>query len=207
MKNGKSRKAFTLIELMLASGIMVIVIGGVGTFMLAAYRMVSRCYAEAQLSLQMRMMRERVLFHAAQPHNNTVWSGVLSGGTKRGDGQVIESSFKVWMAAKGVDLNTGKPVNQDIQLLARTQSGFACLGNDSDRTGENIYRSWYRPYAGLTYIKADDWIEDRFQLTKHIFYLKFDGEMDGFRRRERIVVPVFGFVQEKNSTSVFHDNL
>ena len=58
----RDRRGFTLVELMITTFIIVLVMGGLGTFFLGAHRLVKGAYAEAELSMQLRMLREKLRF-------------------------------------------------------------------------------------------------------------------------------------------------
>ena len=116
------RSGFTLMEMMMATFITVLVMGGLCTFFLGAHRLVKGAYAESELSIQLRFLREKLLFHVAPPHNGKLWAGLLSG-SGIGNNSVVESSFKVRMAANGIDLSSGEPCSQTIELIPDTRAG------------------------------------------------------------------------------------
>lgn len=57
------RKGFTLVEMMFAVTIFLLVTASLGAASIGIQRLVRRAYAEAELSVRMRLMREKILFH------------------------------------------------------------------------------------------------------------------------------------------------
>lgn len=199
-----ARAGFTLVELMVTTFIIVLVMGGLGTFFLGAHRLVKGAYAEAELSMQLRLLREKLLFHIAPPHNGKVWAGLLSG-ANIGSSPVVENSMKVRMAAKGIDLTDGTACNQTIELIPRTQSAGGgttarWFGNDGDRVDDQWQRPYLRPISSYL---GDDWLNESV-LSRNLFFITLDATMNGFNRRERLAVPVFGRLQQRTTGGVFH---
>ncbi len=199
------RSGFTLVEMMTATFITALVMGGLGTFFLGAHRLVKGAYAEAELSVQLRMLREKLLFHVAPPHDGKVWGGLLSGGSIA-NAPVVENSFKIRMASNGIQLADGAPCDQTIELVAHT--GSASDGsvarwfvNDGDRVDDQWSRPYLRPVPG--YLPAA-WLADSKLTSQNIFFITLDTTMNGYHRRERIAVPVFGKVQAIGEGGVFH---
>ena len=192
-------------EMMMAIFITVLVIGGLSTFFLGAHRLVKGAYAESELSIQLRFLREKLLFHVAPPHNGKLWAGLLSG-SGIGNSPVVESSFKVRMAANGIDLSSGEPCSQTIELIPDTGTGSdgsttRWFKNDGDRVDDQWSRPYLRPVP--SYLPAA-WLTDSEVASRNIFFVTLDMAMNGYRRSERLVIPVFGKVQEPGSGGVFH---
>ncbi len=192
-------------EMMMATFITVLVMGGLCTFFLGAHRLVQGAYAESELSIQLRFLREKLLFHVAPPHNGKLWAGLLSG-SGIGNNSVVESSFKVRMAANGIDLSSGAPCSQTIELIPGTGIGsdgstMRWFKNDGDRVDDQWRRPYLRPVP--SYLPAD-WLTDSEVTARNIFFVTLDTAMNGYRRSERLVIPVFGKVQEPGSGGVFH---
>ncbi len=189
---------------MVTTFIIVLVMGGLGTFFLGTHRLVKGAYAEAELSMQLRLLREKLLFHVAPPHNGKVWAGLLSG-ANIGNSPVIENSMKVRMAAKGIDLTDGTACAQTIELIPRTQAVWGgtldrWFGNDGDRVDDQWQRPYLRPIPG--YLSAD-WLDDSV-LARNLFFIRLDATMNGFSRSERLAIPVFGRQQQRTTGGVFH---
>jgi len=199
------RGGFTLMEMMMVTVITVLVMGGLCTFFLGAHRLVLGAYAESELSIQLRFLREKLLFHVAPPHNDKVWAGLLSGASI-GNSSVVESSFKVRMAANGIDLSSGAPCSQTIELIPDTGTGSdgttaRWFKNDGDRVDEQWPRRYLRPVSSYL---PDAWLTDSEVTARNIFFVTLDIAMNGYRRSERLVIPVFGKVQEPGTGGVFH---
>ena len=186
---------FTLLEMMTSLAILFVVIGGLATFFLGAHRLAKGAYAEAELSVQLRALREKLLFHVAPPHGGNVWAGLLSGSSING-GQVVENSYKVRMAANGISTSTGAACSQTIELVPRTQttsngSVLRWLGNDGDRVDDQ----WQRPYLRQveSYLPTS-WVDSSCLSSRQVFYITLAASMNGHARSERIAVSVFGNV-------------
>ena len=194
--------------MMVTSFIMVLVMAGLCTFMVCSHRLVKGAYAESELSLQLRTLREKLLFHIAPPHNGRVWAGLLSGSSIN-NSAVVENSYKVRMAAKGIDLTDGSAYAQTIELVPRTQTlqdGTIdrWFGNDGDRYDDQWQRPYLRSVPGYL---STDWLDDTLLLqspSRNLFFITLDATMNGFRRRERLAVPVFGKQQYRSTGGVFH---
>ena len=79
MAGGASRRGFTLVELMLTTTIFAVVMAAVSSAFIGGMRLLKATFATAEMSLRARDLRDRLLFHAAPPHNDTIWAGLLSG--------------------------------------------------------------------------------------------------------------------------------
>ena len=203
--SGDRPGGFTLIEMMMATFITVLVMGGLCAFFLGAHHLVQGAYAESELSIQLRFLREKLLFHVAPHHNGKIWAGLLSG-SAIGNSSVVESSFKVRMSANGVDLSSGASCSQTIELIPDTGTGSdgttaRWFKNDGDRVDDQWQRPYLRPIPG--YLPAD-WLTDSEVTARNIFFVTLDIAMNGYRRSERLVIPVFGKVQEPGTGGVFH---
>ena len=184
--------------------IMALVLGGLCTFMVTSHRLVKGAYAEAELSIQLRTLREKLLFHVAPPHGGNVWAGLLSGSSIN-NAPVVENSMKVRMSANGISLTDGKAGPQTIELLVRTettQDGTVnrWFGNDGDRYDDQ----WQRPYLRQVsnYLQTG-WLEDS-EIGRNLLFITLNATMNGYSRNERLAVPVFGKQQQRSAAGVFH---
>ena len=197
-----SRSGFTLVEMMMVTIITVTVLVGLGTFVLGGFSLIEGAYAESELSIQLRSLREKLLFHVAPPHNGKVWAGLLSG-SSIGNSSVVENSFKVRMAANGIDLSSGAPCSQTIELIPNTGTGSdgstaRWLKNDGDRVDDQWRRPYLRPVED--YLPAA-WLDASVLSSNHVFTVTLNmtlksglDAMRTYSRCERIVIPVFGTV-------------
>jgi prepilin-type N-terminal cleavage/methylation domain-containing protein len=201
----RHRAGFTLLEVMFATAIFSIVAASLATFFIGVQRLSRRATATAELSLAMRELREKLLFHAQPPDDEVVRSGLLSGAA-RGPSP-IEAGIKVLVDAPVFTLDGAAVSLGEIQLL-----------NDSGRFkndgATDPWRTlWFRfggsveggASSGLAYL-GDDVFEDGVA-SLGLFFLNLSASEGGVVHGERIAVPLFGVEQVKNSTSVFHDNL
>ncbi len=62
LAGGRGRRGFTLTELMVASALTTLVMSQVGMALVSAQRMFESTFADIELSLQSRMLREKLLF-------------------------------------------------------------------------------------------------------------------------------------------------
>ena len=201
----RRRAGFTLLEVMFATAIFSIVAASLVTFFIGVQRLSRRATATAELSVAMRELREKLLFHAQPPDDESVRSGLLSG-SKRGPSP-IEAGIKVLVDAPVFTLDGAAVSIGEIQLL-----------NDSGRFkndgASDPWRTlWFRfggsveggASSGLEYL-GDDVFEDGVA-SLGLYFLNLSASEGGVVHGERIAVPLFGVEQVKNSTSVFHDNL
>lgn len=188
---------FTLIEVLFATGIFVLVVGGLGTLLIGVQRLTKKTISQVELSVRGREVREKLLFHVAPPHNGKVWSGLLSGADENA---VIEGNgAKVKMyVAWGYDGTQNQPVAQRIELVKRTAGNgndtVCWFGNDADRVDDGWKFKWLCP-GGLSNLPAADYLSEPTTTTPNLFCVNLEMSARGVQRRERIVVPCFGTVQ------------
>ena len=192
------RRAFTLIEMMMAVAITVAVVGGVGSAFVGIVKMSKTAMAEAELSVRMRETREKLLFHAAPPHDGKVWSGLLSGETG------VESGVKIRTSTDAFDTLTGGDASQTIELVVSESNGHRRFTNDGDRYDERWEFRWLDPGA-IGMLPSDDVLDDSVQTKKFLYSINLKATAAGVTRRERVVVPLFGKEQVKEADNVFHD--
>ena len=73
--------------------------------------------------------------------------------------------------------------------------------NDGDRVDDQWPRKYLRPVPDYL---PTDWLTDSELTARNIFFVTLDVAMNGYRRGERLTIPVFGKVQEPGSGGVFH---
>ena len=205
MTTHRHKAGFTLLEVMFATVIFSIVAASLLTFFIGVQRLSRRATATSELSVAMRELREKLLFHAQPAGDGVVRSGLLSG-AKRGPSP-IEAGIKVLVDAPVFTLDGGAVSSGEIQLL-----------NDSGRFkndgATDPWRTlWFRfggsveggAGSGLEYLGDDVFEEGVASLG--LYFLNLSASEGGVVHGERVVVPLFGAAQVKNTTSVFHDNL
>jgi len=201
----RSKPGFTLVEAMFAVFVFGLVAGGLMTLVVGIQRLTCETVARAETSVRMRELREKLLFHAAPPHDGRVWSGLLSGSD---EGTVLEGDTKIKMyTAYGRDMAQGQAVSQRIELVPRSESGAAgtvrWLGNDGDRTDDRWRFKWLCP-GGFSNIPSQYWLDGTRLADYNLFFVTLEMTAQGVTRRERMAVPLFGKVQVSEG-KVFHD--
>ena len=204
MAYGKSRCGFTLMELMLVVTIFTIVMAAVSSSFVGGIRLLKATFATAEMSLRVSDLRDRLLFHAAPPHDDTVWAGLLSG-TNATD--VLEgNATKILMYCPALKNAGGTTANQTIQLIVKDYGTKRCSFFSEDRYDERWPQRWLNP-GGID-LMADSaatfpltWARKANNAEDHTrFYIHLTGRMDmaglPIVHNERIVVPVFGRQQE-----------
>ena len=223
-----ARPGFTLVETMFASAVSALVLGGVASFMLGAGRMARTAFAEAELSVQTRQLRDKLLFHAMPQGGGVCWPGLLSARASRSDGDVVEGGSKLLMKVYGAGVGDGKlyfstspegaagvigdtSSRHNLQLVARSEtaggSTMKWLGNDDDRSAEHGNLGWLRP-TRFGYLE-DGWADGGMVLSHGLLFVEIAASMGGVSSRERVAVPLFGREQVKNTStagSVFFDD-
>ncbi len=196
--NHSMRRGFTLVEVMLVSALSALVFGGLASFIIGSHRMVRDAFQTVELSINMRLLREKLLFHAQPVSDGVVWSGLLSGsGQTRGAG--VLSGSGIAMASNGVNIETGRPVLQSIDIGVEGRGTASApkrfLVNDSGADGGGD--SWLIPSADLGYF--DNHFEvvevDGQKILQIDLLAAMNKGTNGVVRAERITVPVFGTFQ------------
>lgn len=196
------RRGFTLVELMLASAVMVLAVGGALSMFVAVQRMTRTSVTEAELSVRMRELREKLLFHVSPPHDGRIWSGVLSGVNQN---NVVEDERKILMnKAYGYDLTHAKAVDQRIELVPVTSGAVRFFGNDGDRYDERWQTRWLAP-GGLSWLPPTGFVKAPAPAQGTVFYVVLEASANGISRRERVTVPVFGKAQRTLDGKVFDE--
>ena len=207
MSRGMSRRGFTLVELMLTVTIFAIVVGALGSSFVGGIRLLKATFATAEMSIRARDLRDRLLFHAAPIHNDTIWAGLLSG-TNNTD--VLEgNATKILMHCSALKSTGNTTASQTIQLVFKDFGTKKCSFFSEDRYDERWQHRWLNPGGlnlladsqntpPLTWARKADNAEDHSR-----FYIHLSGRTDvaglPVEHNERIVVPVFGQQQETRS--------
>ena len=221
------RRGFTIVEAMLSTMIAALVFGGLASFFIVSNRLVRNAFAEAELSVRTREIREKLLFHVLPPSGGKVWPGLLSASPSRSDGSIVENGAKILAKVYGTGVADGKhywgstvvdavgiasdtTARHNVQLVVRSDTAggetLKWLGNDDDRSAEHGQLGWLHS-APFGYL-GDGWADDDKVLSHRLLFINISASMNGHSSNERIVVPIFGSVQVKNlssSGSVFFD--
>ena len=121
------RRAFTLIELMIATAITTLVTCSLLTLFTGMHRLIRRAYAESELSLRLRQARERLLFQSLREGGSVQWGGLLSAEDTKLAGD------RVSYTAVGIQKESGSGMERGNQWWTGGTVDASCL---ADR---NIY--------------------------------------------------------------------
>ncbi len=133
----RSRRGFTLLEMMLASAVSAVVAVALGTFFIGVHRLVRQSSSVAQASLDLRAERDHLLFHSVHEGGNAYWGGLLSASRLEG-----VSSSGVRYTATGVDRSSGHPMSRSGQSYPNSVAAHADVGvgfADGDVRRRNLY--------------------------------------------------------------------
>lgn len=204
MVRGASRRGFTLVELMVTSAISAVILGAVVSSFVGGIRLLKATFATAEMSLRSRDLRDRLLFHAEQPHNDTAYGGLLASTNlvdrvTGKDKPVLDlSENKIQLGGVGLSGN-----NENLSAKAELFE-LRIQGNGFAYYNASLDKRWLNP-GGLN-LFADSrntppltWAQT-FDGEKSRFYIHLTGRLDvsglSVEHNERIVVPVFGKKQE-----------
>ena len=214
MVRGRSRCGFTLVELMLAMTVFVIIAAALASSFLGGIRLLKATFATAEMSLQARELRDRLLFHVTPPHDGMVWTGLLAGTNRvsatnpqnREDVLNVHANppvIQMGGTAMKIDGQTVETVNQTMEVT------FQDYGKEERRffNKDRIDERWLNPGGMNLMAEASDaapvlfWAKNKDNAEDRTrFYIRLAGRMDvaglPIRHDERIVVPVFGCQQE-----------
>lgn len=203
------RKGFTLLELMTAGAIFTLVIAGVGSALIGIVNLSRTAMYEAELSVRMRELRDKLLFRAAPMRGRVVYSGLLSGAAPSGSGYGLGGG-KITVAAGGFDTLTGGAVDQRVELVRHSGEDWFLNDGESPR-----HEKWLHP-GGIRVLPESGVIEDKSNYSGgasfNCYAINLESRIDvtassrSVVRRERIVVPVFGAEQKLSSKGVFNDD-
>ncbi len=204
MVRDKSRSGFTLVELMVAATIFTIMMSALFSSFVGGIRLLKATFATSEMSLRARDLRERLLFHAAPTHHDTIWAGLLSG--TNGTDVLTANATKILMYCQAMKSSTGTRVDQTIQVKFKNYGSSTCSFYSEDLYDRTWPQRWLNPgglnlladsgaTTPLVWARKSDNTEDRTR-----FYIHLTGRMDvagiPIEHGERIVVPIFGSLQE-----------
>lgn len=194
----RTRRGFTLVEVMFASAISAVIAIAVCSGASACYQFYESMMADTELSLRGRELRDKILFHEVAPHNGVFHTGLLSG-----------TSVHIDSAALNMDCETvadsGTRGSRRLRLILSGDGSGRRLFEDATR----VSSKWLDP--GVTWVNTDwDNLIDTTDLdTKNRFYVDLPlsitlrrplGGRAVLTRAERITVPLFGKVQPTDTS-------
>lgn len=172
------RRGFTLVETLLAVSVALIALSSVGVAFIGGGRLMAAAFAESELALSSRELRDKLLFHAAPPDETTVWSGLLAS-TNRTFAAVSRTRLRFGSSALRENFS---PVAQIIDL--KLTDGKIAIPNGSD--AERMAR-WLAPNALEYRLEPDQAVTNAIRLV-----LTGCIEVNGLKveHRERIDIPL-----------------
>ena len=143
MPHRTSRSGFSLVETLIASSIATIVLGALMCSFVFCYRMFHRSMAEAEASLAIRELRDKLLFHAGPGMN----SGLLTG-------KASADAASITMAWTPLADDSANRKPEKIRLV--WQTGSDGLGNFfNERVPHTTYnQKWFKPGG---FLSSYDW--------------------------------------------------
>lgn len=133
-----SRSGFTLVEVLVTSSLSLVVLGAVMTTFLVCQRMFRATMAEAELTLAIRDLRDRLLFRAGPGLNE----GLLTG-TARADSSALTMT---WPTDASDTSETGHGPDKIRILIKNDEKGNYFFNERVSHTDAN--ENWFRP-SGL----------------------------------------------------------
>ena len=192
------KKAFTLVEVMVATMVMGIVMTAVITSFLVLQRMFKTAMVEMELSLASRQLREKLLFRAAPVIDNVTYAGILSGTNAS---SIVEGGAtpNIQMSCAGVGTSLADLRPQDMRIL---MSG-SHLQNER-MPNKDAHADWLWPsrisLADSSISEVVGYEADSIGIYRLYLNINLKANVanpDGtpIIRRERIAVPAFGRLQ------------
>ena len=207
----RGRRGFTLVETMVAASIGVLVLAMVMAPFISAQRMLRTARAEAELSLAMRELRDKLLFKASPDISGNHYGGLLSGMSLNESD--VKGGTSVEMSGHTVGATLGNTADSSIRLLVWQVGDCKMLINERTPDKDNHVR-WLWP-GSFELVKKDspgsgvttmsEILEYDPQNGSNIYRLYFDiglkADVNGDKivRWERVTVPVFGKIQPMTS--------
>lgn len=219
------RSGFSLVELVVVSGISTMVLTAILSVFIGSNRFIRGTIMEADLAMRARDLRERLLFQTVPPNvakgNRTFYGGLLSSLPHGYGADVVklERQGGTWVAnVPGADTSGATPCFsvRQVELTLHPDKGLQDASASPDS-------GWLRPanhpfgweqaelsdndHAGTGFIDFEqyDWSRDA-QGNKNANYrMTIRYSADEFTRVERIHIPVFGRQQRPFPGETFHD--
>lgn len=202
MNGRNSTSGFTLLELMIVTGILSIVAVVIMGAIVPCVRMYHAVIAQCELPLRTRELREKLLFHMRPPETGKCYGGLLS----------VKSIHTDTVAVNMVDEYVPLPLTlkregtQSHRLFAWQDSkGWFLMNDHLPHVAPYMY--WLRTggmYQGGSGNQSwDDIVERRNLATQNRLYVNLNvsaGSLAGIdlgSRSERVIAPLFGLEQKQ----------
>ena len=200
MDRRTSRSGFTLVEVLVATGVLSVITGLLIGTIVPCLRLYHSVIAQCELPLRMREMREKLLFHMRPTVAGKCYGGLLS----------VKSIHTDTVAVNMVDeyvpvpLTLKREATQSHRLFTWQDDKGRFLMNDHlPHVAPDMY--WLR--TGGMYQNGsanwDDIVERQNLAAQNRLYLNLSvsaGSMAGIdfgSRAERVIVPLFGLEQKQ----------
>ncbi len=213
--NTSSRSGFTLLELVIASAILVIVFAQIASIFFGAQRLAKSCMAETEYALATRELRDKLLFQAT-PFDGTHFSGgLLSAKSHTVNNSAIKCTLP-WEHVTSFDCGTNSA--STFQLSSKNGSSFL-----KDNGANDTWRWLFAQNIGLGW-SAGEWSDSMHSANGLVDLAQFNASQSavgmagahyymslrysghGLTRTERVSVPLFGVVQRTETDGeTFHD--
>ena len=173
MTAAADRRGFTLVEMMIATGVSVVIALALATLVVGVRRLTARSFGVAMASLDLRAERDRMQFHSLTEGGNARWAGLLSA-SKISSVANSETSGRVQYTAVGVDAGSGGKMSRDSQAYSPGQCRVDCVGTE-ELAGTDLFS------ATLTRTVTAGGVSETL--------------------KDRVVVPAFGVEQQATGLS------
>lgn len=200
MHGRTSRAGFTLVEVLVATGILTIVVAQVVGVIVPCVRLFHGVIAQCELPLRTRELREKLLFHMRPPEANKGYGGLLS----------VQSIHTDTVAVNMVDeyvpipLTLKREGTQSHRLFSwQDEKGWFLMNDHLPHVAPYMY--WLRT-GGMYQGGSQNWedvVERRNLDTQNRLYVNLQvtaGSLAGLdlgTRAERVIVPLFGREQQQ----------
>lgn len=200
MQDRTSRAGFTLVEVLVAAGILTIVVAQVAGVVIPCVRLFHGVIAQCELPLRTRELREKLLFHMRPPEATKGYGGLLS----------VRSIHTDTVAVNMVDeyvpipLTLKREGTQSHRLFSwQDEKGWFLMNDHLPHVAPYMY--WLRT-GGMYQGGSQNWedvVERRNLDTQNRLYVNLHvtaGSLAGLdlgTRAERVIVPLFGREQQQ----------
>ena len=205
------KKGFTFVETMVSTAIAAVVVLAVCSAFVVSQKLMREAMAQTELSLAVRELREKLLFHASPPIGSVTYAGMLSGTNAS---SVVEGGAtpNIQMSCAGVGTSLSDQHSQSMRIMLWGSGSERYLLNERI-PNKDAHAGWLRPGkltladASIANIVGYD-TADGTQAGIYRVYLDIrmksdvkDSKGADIVRRERIAIPVFGCIQPLQDSS------
>ena len=188
-----SRRGFTLLEMLIAVGLVSILATSFMTTTVSCVKMFHGTMAQCELSVRGRELRDKLLFHIRKAENGKTYAGLLSGQNVSVDTVAINMEVETIPSLLTLKRND----TQNHRLIVSGQNNATYVMDD--RAPHDNAHERYLHVGGLssgTTFSNDSAFRERNRLS--LTCTVSAGTLAGFdlgSRTERLIVPLFGKAQ------------